>query len=255
MTAYIYIIRGMHAATRTEWQKVSDCNRKLALRDRQQPLEGSLGTLAAYLHGIFEQGVGDLDAALRIFEDPRFAIHGTDKSSPREKRIEFGISLLAALNRILIMQGADHRDEGKIPELLEQVADACADLEDVEIRAAYHLTMAMTQMNPPLAINDLKQHLQHALQYTKRTNNTHCLSMALNTMRYRLFEDSVGEQAVKSAKAGVAQAVKSGNLLWMSAAEFMCAKSYESRSQSLEAQQSFEIGTQYANESWARTQF
>jgi len=233
---------------------VNDCNRKLDQRQKQQPLEGSLGTLAAYLGGAFEQGVGRLDAAKRIFDDPRFALDTAGKSPRHEKSIEFGISLLAALNRVLIMQEKGHRDDRKIAELVEQLGRYCSDYDDVEIRAAFHLTMAITQMNPPLSINDLKQHLHVAIQTTRRTNNTHCLSMALNTMRYRLFEDNVGEQAVKSAKAGTAQAMKSGNLLWMSVAEFMCAKSYESRSQTREAEQCFKTGTQYANESWSRTQ-
>ena len=253
LTAYIYIMFGLHAATRTEWQKVGDCNRKLEQRHKRQPLEGSLGSLAAYLRGAFDQGVGALDSAQGTFESPQFAIGGNTHRG--EKGIEFGMSLLAALNRILIMQDKNHRDDRKIAELIEQVEQACVDYDDMEIRAAFHLTMAISQMNPPLSINDLKQHLHVAIQTTRRTNNTHCLSMALNTMRYRLFEDHVGEQAVKSAKAGTAQAMKSGNLLWMSVAEFMCSKSYESRSQKQEAEQCFELGTQYANESWARTQY
>ncbi|KAK4122120.1 hypothetical protein N657DRAFT_681933 [Parathielavia appendiculata] len=72
-----------------------------------------------------------------------------------------------------------------------------------------------------------KRHIQQSLSGAQQTSKTQYLSMALNIMRARLFEYMVGEQAIKSAKAGSAPARKSGNVLWMSVVDGMLAQSFE----------------------------
>ena len=100
LQAYIYIMIGLHSATRTEWQKVGECNQKLRRHKHptkaQPPLEGSLATLAAYLQGAHDQGVGDLDSALQIFSDARFSIDDVQAayhlcSEPNAERVKVAL--------------------------------------------------------------------------------------------------------------------------------------------------------------------
>lgn len=253
LSSYIYIMMGLHAATRSDWARVKDCIQRLG-EPSKLPVEGSLGTLAVYLNAVYQQGVGNLEVAMRQLEDPRLAINAAGKPSSAEDQAESGISLLAALNRLLIMQVERLRDDGKTNELVEQLHLHCADHPDPDVRTAYNLTMSSAQLAPPLSIAQIKRHLQVGLQGAQITNNTHFLSIALNIMRYRLFENVIGDQAVKSAKAGSAQAKKAGNLLWMSVADGMLAESHDVQGQAVEATAAFEAATRYANESWDRTQ-
>ncbi|KAG7121831.1 MAU2 chromatid cohesion factor like protein [Verticillium longisporum] len=112
-------------------------------------------------------------------------------------------------------------------------APLCTSHPDSEFRTAFSLVQVTTQ--PDLEMNIVKQNIQSALNGAQRTNNTHCLAIALTIMRCRLFENVVGEQALKSAKAASQQARRSGNLLWMSVADGMLANSYEVQGQLAEA--------------------
>jgi hypothetical protein len=152
------------------------------------------------------------------------------------------------------MQEPTQTDDTETTELVDLLRPICEDNPDQEIRTVYNLILASIQMSPPLSIHQVKRHIQQSLSGAQQTSNTQYLSIALNIMRCRLFENVVGEQALKSAKAGSAQARKSGNVLWMSVAEGMLAQSFEMQGALAEARGVREVGTRLANEAFEKTQ-
>ncbi|EOO01504.1 putative 75k gamma secalin protein [Phaeoacremonium minimum UCRPA7] len=251
VSSYIYILIGLTSATHSNWSKAKECIDKV--ENNKSPLGQTLELLALYLSGCYYQGVAKLDQALQIFEDPRFNIDGSAAAFGGSEPGPAEVSVLAALNRLWIMQEPSHRDDYKTAELIEQLRPYCMDSPNKEIQIAWNLVLAAIHTNPALSINQVKKHIQEGLKSSQHTNNTHCLSIALNIMRYRLFENVVGDQAVKSARAGSVQAEKSGNLLWMSVADGMLSQSYEMQGAVAEAQAKRESGTRFANEALAKT--
>jgi hypothetical protein len=245
---YSNILIGLQAATVSDWAKV-----KMTLKALEDaaPLPGVLKVLALYLTGVFQQGVANLDQALRTFENPQFDLESPDNA--KRGHIEQEVSILAALNRLWIMQNSSKTDEKKTAELLDLLDRTCATYPDAEVRTAHSLILATVSTNPPSSINQIKQHIGSALTTATKLGNTHCMAMALNLMRFRLFESVVGEQAMKSAKAGSAQAKRSGNLLWMSVAEGMLAQTLEVNGLVAEARATRGDGIRLANEAFART--
>ena len=273
-SAYVLVLMGLNAATHCDWAKVQDCIKQLDAPTAEAS-DGPLEVLTLYLRGVLKQGQGELNDALHLFEDPRLALPSVSDApslvassagpaaaaaaavsaaAANEGHMRQEVMLLAAMNRLMIMQLNRLRDEPKINMLVEQLKQACVAHPNPEIKTAYSLVMAAITTEPPLSLHDIKTHIQQGLTGSNLSSNAQCLNIALNTMRYRLFENVVGEQALKSAKAGSTQAKKSGNILWMSVADGMLADTYDVMGQAAQAQQARQAGVQYANESWQRTQ-
>lgn len=249
---YIQTLVALISATRTQWGRVHDCIEKIdALKPK--PEDGRLGLLVLYVKGVYYQGTGDLDMAYQIFSDLRFDIEDSNEtpaggagSAPPE------VSLLAALNRIWIMQEPSRRDNQRTTELLERVRPYCVDHADIDIRTAFNLVAAAIETYPPQPMQIVKRHISKGVMFAQAANNTQLLSVALNLMRAFLFDSVVGDQAVKSAMAGRTQAQRAGNLLWMSVGEGMLAQTEEMQGQTDEAQRLRASGTLHANEAFVK---
>ncbi|ORY71618.1 cohesin loading factor [Pseudomassariella vexata] len=247
LKCYLQILRGLHLATHCRWGDVQKCVEELE-NLVPIPLEGVVGLFSVYLSGVYQQGLGNLLSADSIFSNPVLSLdnHGKVTSSGSEVRI------LAAFNRIWIMQHPDHRNDMLTNELVEQLRLLCPDHPNREMRLIWNLLQAATQTNPPIPVTTAKSHLSHVLHESKALGDVQTLSIALNLIRAKLFQNIVGDQAVKSAKAGASQARKSGNVLWISVADNLLAQSYEVQGQMDEAQNSFSTAVQYANEAIRR---
>lgn len=248
---YIYALIALISATRTQWSRVHDCIQKIEALN-PKPEGGRLGLLVLYVTGIYHQGTGDIDRALQIFGDQRFAIpvaatiNGNTGTPPPE------VALLAAMNKIWIMQDPSRRDDEELTELIEKITPYCSDHADIDIRTAFNLMQAALRTEPRQSMQVVKKHIQAGLKWAQGANNTQLLAVALNLMRALLFENVVGDQAVKSAKAGKAQANKAGNLLWMSVGDGMLAQTEEMQGQMEEAERLRQDGTRYANQAFAK---
>ena len=240
---------GLEAATLSDWARVKQ---SLDAIRASQPPTTSLDSLTSYLEGVFYQGAAKLDKALEVWKDQKFEVEPSG-ALKNGSHLETELSILAALNRVWILQDNSCRDEAEIAELVDLLRPICEDNTDIEIRTAYNLVMAACSFQPALTLPQLKRHIQGCMQGAQTINNTQYLSMALNIMRNKLFENVVGEQALKSAKAGATQAKKSGNLLWMSVADGMLAQSYEMQGQINEARMARRSGVRLANEAYERT--
>ncbi|KAK3378309.1 cohesin loading factor-domain-containing protein [Podospora didyma] len=251
LASYTHILVGLQAATLTDWERVKKC---LEIVEAAEPSEGSLKTMTLYLKGVFCQGTARLDDALAVWKDEAFRIDARGAAKNNGSHVQSDLAILATLNRLWIMQETNYKNDIEATELLELLRPLCEDSPDLEIRTAYNLVLASIMVNPPLTINQVKKHIQQALTGASASSNPHCLSIAFNIMRSRLFENVVGEQALKSAKAAAVQAKKSGNVLWMSVADGMLAQSYEMQGAIAEARATRESGLRLAHEALRKTE-
>lgn len=243
---YLQLLTGLYCATQSRWGAVDKCVAKLQ-KAASADVDEICGLFALYLAGVYHQGTGDLETALLLYEDPRLDLDANLCETGGRKPAKTEISILSALNRLWILQSPSYMDEMTSTALLEQLGTVCTSHQDLEIRAAFDLVRATVKTNPPASMLTVKQSISLALSNSQKTSNVHCLSIALNVMRSQLFENVVGEQALKSAKAASAQARRSGNLLWMSVADGMLAQSQEAQGQFLAARATEESATKYAN--------
>ncbi|KAK4669368.1 uncharacterized protein QC763_202350 [Podospora pseudopauciseta] len=254
LTCYTHILIGLQAATVTDWARVKQSLDAIHEQPHTSPSPGSsVDILTLYLEGCQQQGMANMDEALAIWKNPRFELDLTG-AYKNGSRLETELCILAALNRVYIMQEPNHRDSAETAELIDLLRPICEDNPDLEIRTAWNLVLASSTFEPELSLNQAKRHIQGGLSGAQQLNNTQYLSMALNIMRCKLFENVVGEQALKSAKAGATQARKSGNLLWMSVAEGMLGQSFEIEGRMGEAGRARGEGVRLANEAYEKTQ-
>jgi hypothetical protein len=190
---------------------------------------------------------------MEIWKDGKFETDWSGAPKANGSRIATELSILAVLNRLWIMQEPSHEDLDETAELVDLLRPICEDNPDLEIRTVYNLVLSSIRTKPPLSVNQVKRHIQQSLSGAQQTSNTQYLSIALNIMRCRLFENVVGEQALKSAKAGSAQARKSGNVLWMSVADGMLAQSFEMQGALAEARATQEAAIRLANDAFEKT--
>ncbi|OTB05852.1 hypothetical protein M426DRAFT_10297 [Hypoxylon sp. CI-4A] len=246
---YLYILQGLHFATHTRWSDVKNCVAQLETMVRP-PLEGIVVLYSTYLAGVYHQGTGNLNTAMSIFNNPMFSLDDDNERSRSKKTAEFEVSLLATFNRIWIMQHPSARNDHLTRELLEQLRVFCVDHPNMEIRTAYNLVLAAVETNPPIPMTAIKMNISTALNNAQSLGNVQTLSIALNVMRAKLFQNIVGDQALKSARAASNQAKRSGNTLWMSVADGMLAQSFDVQGQALDARKAWDDATQYARQAF-----
>ncbi|CZS93681.1 related to CYC8-general repressor of transcription [Rhynchosporium agropyri] len=189
---------------------------------------GPLEILAMYLTGVYHQGIGDLDRALNIFQDAKFALP-TAKNliTTSMDQLYRDISLFAALNTLWILHENDRQDVNQNTALIEKLRPFCEHHPSVDLQTAFNLVWATVPTNPPVQMYQVKNHLRAALNGASATANTQFLCITLNVMCSRFFSNVVGDQAEKSAMAASTQATNSGNVLWRSVADGMLAQCYE----------------------------
>ncbi|EFQ27927.1 cohesin loading factor [Colletotrichum graminicola] len=246
MFCYLQTLTGLYFATHSQWSKVEQCVAQL-----QQAITPAVNEIfsvfSLYLSGVYHQGTGDLETALILFEDERLSIHAGRGGPGGRKPAKLELCILAALNRIWILQDSSYRDELTSTDLLEQLRPMCTDHQDPDIRTAFNLVQATANTLPPPSMHQIKTSITNSLNGSKVTGNTHCLAIALSIMRFRLFDNVVGEQALKSARAASTQAKRSGNLLWMSVADGMLADSFEVQALFADADAARQTATDYAS--------
>ncbi|KAK3946078.1 MAU2 chromatid cohesion factor [Diplogelasinospora grovesii] len=249
LVCFANILAGLHAATCSDWATVK---RMAELVQGYQDLPERLALLALYLTGVFYQGTEKLDDALRIWKGRKFDIEYPGRMT-NATHMEKALALLATFNRLWIMMEPSRLDVAEQRRLVGLLAPFCADHASgmgMEIVRAYNLVTVSIESDPPLTWNQVKAGLQVCLNHWC---HPHCISIGLNFMRWVFFENVVGEQAMKSAKAAVRQAERSGNLLWQSVAAGQLAQTFEFHGANSEAQENWQAGVMLANKGMERT--
>lgn len=242
-----------YAAGLTEWPKVKMCIDKIhsTAREFQIDFGGILGYLTIYLRGAYHQGRGEFDTALEVFEDERFRLP-TSKTAfvSYEEQVERDISILVALNKLCILQEKPRQSLADNIALIEGLEEICVHHPNKDIETAFNLVAATVRRNPPLELFKVKLYLRSALNRAQESGNTQFLCLTLSMMCSRFFSGVVGNQAEKSAQAASINAMKSGNVLWMSVADGMLANCYEVQGKMMEAQDTREAAYKSAEKAF-----
>jgi hypothetical protein len=229
---YISCYMAFCAAAITDWATTKSHIDKVktTAKDLDVPLDGPLGSVLVYLTGVYHQGIGDLDAALEIFQDKKFVLPAeTAKVNTMNSadQVQQDIALLAALNSLWILQDDRRKHPSINTSLLSRLQPLCKNHENKDIETAFNLVMATVETYPPAPLFQVKNCLRVALKGAQTTANIQFLCITLNVMCNKFFSNVVGPQAEKSAQAASVQAQKSGNILWRSVADGMLAQCYE----------------------------
>ncbi|KAG0648326.1 hypothetical protein D0Z07_5190 [Hyphodiscus hymeniophilus] len=249
MLCYYHSSMAFCAAAVADWlgMKTNLDNLRAAANENGIKLAGPLEILALYLGGVYHQGVGDLDVALEIFQDPKLDVsyfESSDLSSAGQFMRD--LSLLAGLNALWILQHVDRQDPDVNTKLVTKIEANCTRHSNRDIRTAFYLVLATVKVNPPAPLWKIKKDLGNALSGAQATANTQFLCITLNVMCSKFFANVVGDQAEKSAMAAAVQAKKSGNTLWRSVAEGMLAQYFDVNGKKEEAARAFEQAKEMA---------
>ncbi|KAL7903473.1 cohesin loading factor domain-containing protein [Trichoderma sp. TUCIM 5745] len=248
--AYLNVLLGLVAASHCQWSDVRQMVQTLGslVSPSTQP---TVRLLSIYLKGVYFQGIGQLQQALDIFLNSQFAVQQQGSTGIKAGHQE--IALLAGLNRLWIMQHPSCRNDQTTQDLIEQLQPHCNNHTNIDLRTAWHNVMAAIVTDPPQQLNSQKQHIHAAMAGSKVTSNVLGAAVTLCIMRSRFFENVIGEQALKSARAAAKQAQRSGNVLWQSVADGMLAQSYEVQGQRDEAKQEWDKATEEARDAFSRS--
>ncbi len=214
-------------------------------------LSGLLGFFRLYLEGVYHQGTGDFDSALRIFQDDVFNVPATKGSNTTSSdELSRDIALLALLNTVNILQDSERLDLNNNASLLERLESLCLHHPNKDIVTAFHLIKATVKANPPIPMFQIKQSLKVALSWATATSNSLFLCITLSVMCSRFFSGVVGDQALKSALSASKQSSNSGNPLWTSVADGMLAQCYDVHGRKAEAQATLNQALQSAQKAF-----
>lgn len=250
---YVCGYMGFCAAVCGSWAEVKIHIDKLraTAAELEIPLVGPLGHLDTYLSGVYYQGIGKLDEALKIFQDDKFDLP-LDSEPPLAshsiQQVERDISLLAALNTLWILQEESRRDLRTNTTLIAKLQRFCENHANPDIQTAFNLVVATVETNPTTELYKVKNYLRLALDGAQKAANTQFICITINVMCGKFFTGVVGDQAEKSAQAASMQARRVGNALWLSVADQMLARSYEVNGKISEAHAVMSQAQRYAQE-------
>lgn len=211
-------------------------------------VESMLDTFFVYLRGVYCQGIGDFDNALSYFQNPSLSlVIDQPKDSQRH------LALLAAMNRLWIMQRPSHQNAPMTTELLNQLEPLCRDHYNVEIRGAWSGVKATVVTVPPRQRNQRKEDAGRALGDVKASANALAITIGLVIARDLLYNNVIGDQAWKCMQAAAKWADKSSNPLWQSVVHGILADFSEARNEKENAKRFWDRGVQEAKLAFARS--
>lgn len=208
-----------------------------ALKEMQSTTENGPDTVTEafilYLEGMICQGTGDTAGALSIYSNRLLAVKPDQQV--RQSTITYDLSVLAALNSILIVHAPSHPQHSQLPSILSSLEDLDKTAQSRNIRAAHFLVLSL-DADTKNELLKTKENLQKVLQESKITFNNQLMCIALNFMTEKFFRGLVGDQSLKSARTALSMARKQKNDLWTSVANGLLAESLETQSMRQDAE-------------------
>lgn len=223
-TCYMRLHLAFTLCARTSWS---------AAKEQLNKIEASLGStvstpeplllLTVYLRAVICQAIGNLTEALHIYQSSILPLPTPSEQGSRSQ-ISLDISILSALNTVLIIRSPFHPQNHLVTSLVSDLKPLCLQNQNQQIHSAYHLVAATSLSQPVLTT---KQSLQSALRAAQNTENKHITCMVLNFMSAKFFRGVVGVQAESSAKASQSLAHQCMNGLWISVSAGLMAHTLE----------------------------
>jgi hypothetical protein len=181
--------------------------------------------LLSYLSAVLDQRGGALDSAVTTYNSDAFQL--PDKLSSSNAKTD--ISILAALNKLLIIRLPDHPQYSQVRPMLLQLQPFCENHQNQYIRMAFRLVHAMS--SPDATINRQKTLMQaasnRANEIFRNTQNREFVIMALCYFTMSFFADQAGEKSIQAIRATRQNAKLSNKPLWMAVACGLCISTYQ----------------------------
>lgn len=180
-----------------------------------------------YLSGIYDQSRGALDSALTTYSSSCFNL--PEGNTPTDFKTD--ISILATMNRFLILQDPSHPQHFLASMLFSQLEPLCANHPNLHISSAFKLVRALNPVSgAEPSIHRHKTLIHNAIQYTNKLQqeykNFQLVTICLNYMASRFFADNVGDQAVKSVKAARSISKSNQSALWKAVSLGLCITTF-----------------------------
>lgn len=182
----------------------------------------SMTSTIQYLNGAIQQGRGDLSTALRIYQSSTFDLsqftrgpkssQHSHKSHDSESDTIRNIAMLAALNKLLIINDRSHPQYNQIPDIIEQLKPLVKTAQDKTIEAAYKLIRTNVVQLPIFEDKDTRV---QALNLAKAAENSQMAALVLVTMYLRYFCGLNNKNAHQCLKATRVNMKDWGSPMWL----------------------------------------
>jgi hypothetical protein len=188
-----------------------------------------------YLEGMIAQGTGDTATALSIYSNPILSLNQQSQNGPRQSPVLRDLSILAAINTVLIVHLPSHPSHNRLPELLAALDGIDKQTQSRNMRGAYSLIRSIS-FSTQSEILKTKENLTRVLHDAKSTANNQLICLSLNFMTEKFFAGLLGEQAQKSAVTALGISRRGSSELWTSVAEGLLAECLETQGLSTDAE-------------------
>lgn len=183
---------------------------------------------SVYLKAITSHASGDLDAALRAYQDPALALPASSKlfSSTTHETL----AVLATLNSLFILYPPNHPEHSKGVSLLAQleqyfprsdnflqspISPTTQPASNSRLASAHHLHVALQSAS----LIATKKHLKIALDMSKDASSAQIRALVLTYLASAFFAGQTGEDARHHVLGARRAAQEAGSKLWTAAAD------------------------------------
>ena len=199
----------------------------------------SLHCITRFIEATTEHGEGNLDEALQIYQLPDFTLTQPPRQAPTstpsqtssrsdaENLTVRNISILAALNTLLIINHSSHPLHSHRSTILEQVTPLIPLSGNAHISASFKLIHSHITSSHKIVLS--KDQLVKTLNLAKSIANMQITAMTLTVMQQSFFRGVTDEHANKCVKAAVVNTKQWGNGTWAVLAQGVEAESLEFR--------------------------
>ena len=227
---------------RTSWQEAED---HLAKVTKQLPhnVSKDIKLLCSYLQGVICQGSGSLTMASDCFAAEHMKIPAPSQSSS-VTQTHLDVSLLAAMNALLIIRSSTNPLHRHRADLLSSLEPYCSRTQNRAMSVAYNIALAISQDTD--TITHTKDCLNKAVHAVKGNANTSVACVTFALLNQRLFAGVLGTQAEKSAQVTYDMAKRSGDKVWISVASGVMANMHDVHSRTQQAMEWRDAGLKIA---------
>ncbi|KAF2755626.1 hypothetical protein EJ05DRAFT_513114 [Pseudovirgaria hyperparasitica] len=218
--------RDWHGAQKT-LTHLKDTLSDVSTQNTELPLQ-----FVTYLTGMTEQGLGNLDEALTIYQSPCLTLPDESKSRPGDPASD--LRILSSIAQLFILQHPAHPHNSLCPILLAALQPLCKHHPNLNIRAAFGLVSAFATQ-PPSVVHS-KDCIHKALIATKASGNAQLLAVLFTAMADRFFRGTAGDQSSKGAKSARITTARWGDPLWKCLGAHLACDDYVFRGKAVEAE-------------------
>lgn len=188
----------------------------------------------SYFSALSDQATGFLNSSLTVYSSDVLAL--PEKGAVTSAKTD--TSILAALNRLLIVRNQAHPQHYTANAIMAQLRPLCENHPNQYIKMAFRIVNAISSEDA--AICRQKTLTQTASNYAneilRSTQNREFVTMALCYFTMRFFAGQVGERPIQAIRATKQNAKVYRKPLWMAVAYGLCISTYQQNGLIEEAQ-------------------